>query len=45
MLELMILAFLFINWKKNARNNDSDVFICKIEKKMPEIMILAFLYV
>jgi hypothetical protein len=29
--------------KKNARNNDSGIFICKIEKKMPKIMILAFL--
>jgi hypothetical protein len=43
--ELMILAFLYVKWKKNAGNNDSDSFICKIEKKMPEIMILAFLCV
>jgi hypothetical protein len=31
--EIMILAFLYIKWKKNAGNNDSGIFICKIEKK------------
>jgi hypothetical protein len=31
--------------KKNAVNNDSGIFICIIEKKMLEIIILAFLYV
>jgi hypothetical protein len=31
--EIMILVFLYIYLKKNARNNDSGIFICKIEKK------------
>jgi hypothetical protein len=43
--ELMILAFLYVKWKKKRRNYSSGVFMCIIEKKTPEIMILAFLYV
>jgi hypothetical protein len=38
MLEIMILAFLYAKLKKNARNNDSGIFL-------PELMIPAFLYV
>jgi hypothetical protein len=38
----IVLAFLYAKLKKNARNNDSGIFICKIEKKMLEIIILAF---
>jgi hypothetical protein len=41
----MIPAFLYVKWKKNARNNDSGIFMCIIEKKTPELMIPAFLYV
>jgi hypothetical protein len=55
----MIPAFLYVYLKKNARTNDSGVFICKMEKKhqnyssgilyvkngkkMPKLMVLAFL--
>jgi hypothetical protein len=31
--------------EKNAGNNNFGIFICKIEKKMPELIILVFLYV
>jgi hypothetical protein len=33
MLEIMIPAFLYVYLKKNARANDSGIFICKMKKK------------
>jgi hypothetical protein len=41
----MIPAFSYIKWKKNHQNFSSGIFMCIIEKKLPEIMIPAFLYI
>jgi hypothetical protein len=42
--ELMILAFLYVKWKKKRRNYSSGVLYVKNGKKMPKLMVPVFLY-
>jgi hypothetical protein len=42
-LELMILAFLYVKWKKKRRNYSSGVLYVKNGKKTLKLMVLAFL--